>query len=117
MIEFSNNVGEERAMARFHNGMRPVHPGEILREEYLVPLDLSIAQLAKELHVGTAQIDAIVRGDAGVTSEIALRLARYFGGDAETWLNLQQAYDLKTAEQQVGDAIRSEVAPRKAKAA
>ncbi len=51
-------------MARFHNGMRPVHPGKILREEYLVPLDLSIAELAKELHVGTAQIDAIVRGDA-----------------------------------------------------
>lgn len=104
-------------MARFHNGMRPIHPGEILREEYLLPFDLSIAELAKGLRIEAAQIDAIVRGDAGVSSEIAVRLARDFGGDAETWLNLQQAYDLKSVEQRVGDTIRAEVAPRNARAA
>ncbi|WP_422648237.1 Virulence-associated protein I [Cupriavidus sp. H18C1] len=104
-------------MARFHNGMRPIHPGEILREEYLLPL--------RSFHRGIGEGIAHRGGTDGCdrtrrcrcVQRDRLRLARYFGGDAETWLNLQQAYDLKTVEQRVGDTIRAEVAPRNAKAA
>lgn len=104
-------------MARFQNGMRPIHPGEILREEYLVPLAMTELELATELHVDETEIAGILHGDKGVSPALALRLARYFGGDAETWLNLQQAYDLKTAQRDVGDRIYAEVSPRRARAA
>ena len=63
------------------NGMRPVHPGEVLREEYLVPLDMTPNALAKALHVTPARINEIVREKRGVTPDTALRLSRYFGGD------------------------------------
>ncbi len=80
------------------DGMRPVHPGEVLREEYLVPLDMTPNALAKALHVTPARINEIVREKRGVTPDTALRLSRYFGGDPRSWLNLQLAYDLKVAE-------------------
>lgn len=94
------------------NGMRPVHPGEILREDFLVPLEMSVNALAQHLHVPTSRMNDIVRERRGVTPDTAMRLARYFGGDAESWLNLQQAYDLKIAAQQNGAEIAKEVAPR-----
>ena len=84
-----------------HNGMRPVHPGEILREEFMAPLGLSANALARALHVTPARINDIVRERRGITADTALRLARYFGGDAQSWLNLQTAYDLRLAEQSV----------------
>ncbi|PMS19137.1 addiction module antidote protein, HigA family [Trinickia dabaoshanensis] len=99
-------------MARSPNGMRPVHPGEILREEYLVPLGMTANALATALHVTPARINDIVRERRGITPDTALRLARYFGGDAETWLNLQQAFDLKTAFAARGEEIKREVTPR-----
>ena len=99
-------------MARFQNGMRPVHPGEILREEYLVPLGMSANALAVALHVTAARINDIVRERRSITPDTALRLARYFGGDAEIWLNLQQAFDLKTAAALHGKEIEREVSPR-----
>ncbi|MFP3607243.1 HigA family addiction module antitoxin, partial [Paraburkholderia sp. SIMBA_053] len=80
------------------NGMRPVHPGEILREEYLVPLGMSANALATALHVTAGRINDIVRERRGITPDTALRLARYFGGDAQTWMNLQLMYDMKIAE-------------------
>ncbi len=85
-------------MATMKNGMRPIHPGEILKEEFLVPYGLSVNALAKRLGVPASRINDIVLGRRGVTTDTALRLARCFGGDARSWLNLQQAYDLKTAE-------------------
>lgn len=94
------------------NGMRPVHPGEILREDFLVPLEMSVNALAQHLHVPTSRMNDIVRERRGVTPDTAMRLARYFGGDAESWLNLQQAYDLKIAAKENGDHIAKEVAPR-----
>ncbi|MGN6083615.1 HigA family addiction module antitoxin [Trinickia sp.] len=100
-------------MARFQNKMRPVHPGEILREEYLVPLGMTANALATALHVTPARINDIVRERRGITPDTALRLARYFGGDAQTWLNLQQAFDLKTAAAAHGKDIDREVTPRK----
>ena len=78
--------------------MRPVHPGEILREDYLAPLGMTATALAKSLNVPAARINDIVRERRAVTADTAMRLARYFGGDARSWLNLQAAYDLRVAE-------------------
>ena len=88
------------------NGMRPVHPGEVLREDYLVPLNMSANALAKALSVPAPRINDIVRERRGVSADTAMRLARYFGGDARSWLNLQAAYDLRVAE--IGNAKRIE---------
>ena len=96
------------------NGMRPIHPGEILREEYLVPLGLSANTLARALGVTTARVNDIVRERRGITGETALRLARYFGTDAQSWLNLQAAYELRLAEIETGKAIERAVKPRAA---
>ncbi|MFA5678517.1 MAG: HigA family addiction module antitoxin [Pseudomonas sp.] len=96
------------------NGMRPVHPGEILREDFLEPLGMTANALARALHVTPARINEIVRERRGVTADTALRLARYFGGDAQSWLNLQSAYDLRMAEIEAGHAITKEITPRAA---
>jgi addiction module HigA family antidote len=93
------------------NGMRPVHPGEILREEYLVPLNMSANALAKALNVPAPRINDIVRERRGVSADSAMRLARYFGGDARSWLNLQSAYDLRVAEIENAKRIAREIAP------
>lgn len=82
----------------FKNGMRPVHPGEILREEYLKPLDMSVNALAKRLGIPTSRLNDIVLERRGVSPDTAMRLARCFGGDARSWLNLQTAYDLRVTE-------------------
>lgn len=96
------------------NKMRPIHPGEILREEYLIPLDMSANALATALRIPAPRINDIVREKRAVTPDTALRLARYFGGDAQSWLNLQTAYDLKLAEAKAGEAIKQEIHPRAA---
>jgi antitoxin HigA-1 len=83
-------------MSKSVNGMRPVHPGEVLREEYLVPLELSVNALAMALGVPATRIHEIVKQRRGVTADTAERLARYFGGDAASWLAMQADYDLKT---------------------
>lgn len=94
------------------NRMRPVHPGEILREDYLVPLGMSAHALAMALRVPATRIHAIVNERRGVTADTAERLARYFGGDAASWLNLQAAYDLKTLPTR--KEIMKQVEPRAA---
>lgn len=99
-------------MAYLKDGMRPIHPGEILREEYLVPLEMSANALAVALRVTAARINEIVREERGITPDTALRLARYFGGDARSWLNLQINYDLKVAERDHGERIQAEITPR-----
>ncbi|MFW7341781.1 HigA family addiction module antitoxin [Pollutimonas sp. H1-120] len=93
------------------NGMRPIHPGEILREEYLTPLGMSVNALATHLHVPATRMNEIVRERRGVTPDTALRLAAFFGGDASSWLNLQQAYDLKSVEAQIAERIIKDVRP------
>ncbi len=99
----------DTAMAK--NGMRPIHPGEILRADYLAPLNMSVNALAQHLHVPATRINEIVRGRRGITPDTALRLAAFFGGDATSWLNLQQAYDLKIAQSEVAAKIAREVRP------
>ena len=93
------------------NGMRPIHPGEILREEYLAPLGMSVNALSSGLHVPATRMNEIVRERRGITPDTALRLAAYFGGDAASWLNLQQAYDLKITEAKVAKLIAKQVQP------
>jgi addiction module HigA family antidote len=93
------------------NGMRPVHPGEVLREDYLIPLGMSANALAKALSVPAPRINDIVRERRGVSADTAMRLARYFGGDARSWLNLQTAYDLRLAEIENADGIAKQVMP------
>jgi addiction module HigA family antidote len=91
----------------FKNRMRAVHPGEIIREEFMIPMGLSANALAKALHVPTPRINDVIRGRRGVS----MRLARYFGGDARSWLNLQAAYDLRITQLAVGERIEREVTP------
>lgn len=91
--------------------MRPVHPGEILREDYLVPLNMSANALAKALNVPAPRINDIARERRGITADTAMRLARYFGGDARSWLNLQAAYDLRVAEIENAKRIEREIVP------
>ena len=95
----------------FKNGMRPVHPGEILREDYLIPLGMSANALSKALNVPPPRINDIVRERRGITADTAMRLARYFGGDARSWLNLQAAYDLRVAEIENAKRIEREIIP------
>ena len=83
-------------MSRPVNRMRPVHPGEVLREDYLAPLGLSVNALAVALGVPATRIHEIAKERRAVTADTAARLAKYFGGDATSWLVMQANYDLKT---------------------
>lgn len=97
----------------FKNGMRPLHPGEVLREDFLKPLDMSVNALAKQLAIPTSRLNDIVLRRRGVTPDTAMRLARYFGGDARSWLNLRTAHDLRTAELAHAREIAQAVRPRR----
>ena len=94
--------------------MFAIHPGEILREEFMKPLGLTAYQLAKELHISIPRVNDIVRERRAVTADTALRLGRYFGTDAQTWMNLQSSYDLRIARSK---ADIGSVRPRKKVAA
>ena len=96
---------------KLRNGRQPVHPGEILRENFLRPSRLSASALAKALRVPAARINEIVRGRRGISADTAMRLARYFHGEAQAWVNLQARYDLRLAEIAYGKKIRGEVKP------
>lgn len=96
----------------FRNGMRPVHPGEVLREDYLKELGMSANALAKALNVPAPRINDIVRERRSVTADTALRLARFFDSSPQFWLNLQTAYDLRLAEIAAGKKIKREVPVR-----
>ncbi len=90
----------------------PVHPGEILLEEFMKPLGLTQYRLAKELNVYPRKINEIVHGSRAVTADTALRLARYFGTSAELWLKLQAYYDLERARDELEPQILAEIRPR-----
>ena len=96
------------------NGMRPIHPGEILREEYLQPLGLSVNALATQLRVPATRLHEIVKARRSITADTAMRLARFFGGDAQSWLNLQSSYDLRLAEISHAAEISEDVKPYRA---
>jgi len=93
--------------------IRPPHPGETIKEDYLVPLCMSVNRLAKALGIGAGRMNEIVRGERGITADTALRLARYFGTSAEFWLTLQSLYDLRIAERKTRAKIEREITPLK----
>ena len=92
----------------------PVHPGEVLRDEFLKPMELSVYRLAREIGVSRPRLNDVVLGRRAVTTDTALRLGRYFGTTPEFWLNLQTRYDLDVAERTLRRRIEREVAPRAA---
>jgi antitoxin HigA-1 len=92
--------------------LAPIHPGEILRTEFLEPLGLSQNQLALELHVPPTRIHEIIHAKRSITAETAMRLGRYFGTSPELWLGLQQRYDLELAEDEAAAKVKREVRPR-----
>lgn len=94
--------------------LEPIHPGEILWEEFMVPLDLSAHALALALRVPATRIGDIVRGRRAITPDTALRLARYFGTSADLWLGLQSEYELRTARRDLAEQIERDVQPRSA---
>ena len=93
------------------NGMRPIHPGEVLREEFLLPMNLTAHALAMALRLPAPRINDVVRERRGMSPDTALRLARYFGTSAEFWLGLQADFDLRTAQKAAGRVIEREVTP------
>jgi len=90
----------------------PVHPGEVLLEEFLNPLKISQYRLAKDTSVPPRRINEIIRGTRGVTADTALRLARYFGTSERFWLNLQTHYELEMQKERLGARLEREVRPR-----
>jgi addiction module HigA family antidote len=97
--------GDERRVA-------PVHPGEILLEDFLKPMEISQYGLAKALSVPTQRIHDLVHGRRALTADTALRLARYFGMEAQFWMNLQARYDLDVAADTLAERLDQEVRPR-----
>jgi len=96
-------------MAKASRLLAPIHPGEILLEEFMNPLGISINRLARDLRVPPNRVHAIVHGSRSITADTALRLGAYFGVSPQTWLNLQAEYDLRVARRTVGEEIRKTV--------
>jgi addiction module HigA family antidote len=90
----------------------PVHPGEVLLEEFLEPLEISQYRLAKDISVPPRRINEIVHGKRSITADTALRLSRYFGTSEKFWLNLQTGYDLEVERDRLGDRLEEEVLQR-----
>jgi len=89
--------------------LQPIHPGEILREEFLDPMGISQYRLARDINVDPRRINAIIHGKRAITADTALRLGRYFGTSERFWLNLQAQYDLEVERDQLGDRLEKEV--------
>lgn len=92
-----------------NNILSPIHPGEILLEDFMKPLGITQYRLAQDLRVTPIRISQIVRGERAITVDTAMRLARYFGTSASVWLRLQVRYDLESAESKLGSRIEREV--------
>ena len=89
--------------------IEPIHPGEVLREEFLDPMGISQYRLAKDTSVPARRINEIVHGKRGITADTALRLGRYFGTSAQFWMNLQDHFDLEVQKDKIGDRLEKEV--------
>ena len=101
-------------MAKRTTLLEPIHPGEVLREEFMQPLGISINRLSRDLNVPPNRIHGIVHGRRSITADTALRLGTHFGVSAETWLNLQSEYDLRLARRTAGEQIAKTVRKREA---
>lgn len=85
--------------------MPPIHPGEVLREDFLVPMGLTQYRLAKAIHVPPRRVNEIIQGKRGISADTALRLARYFGTSVEVWMNLQSRYEVEAAQDRLADEL------------
>lgn len=92
--------------------LEPIHPGEVLLEDFMKPLAITQYALAKAINVPARRINEIVHGNRAITADTALRLGKYFGVHPQSWMNLQSHYDLAVTEQNLGDKLDKEVRPR-----
>jgi antitoxin HigA-1 len=92
--------------------LTPIHPGEVLQQEFIEPMGMTQNKLAMELHVPARRINEIVLGKRSITADTALRLSRYFKNSARFWLGLQMDFDIDIAEDKIDDKIRREIQPR-----
>ena len=100
-------------MTNKHDILEPINPGEILREDFLEPLGISINQLSRDLSVPPNRISEIVNGKRAITADTALRLERYFGIEAQFWMNLQTEFDLRMMKRKIGPDIEKRIIPAK----
>lgn len=107
--EHLNNIGWGNVVTG--KRLAPVHPGEILLHDFIEPMGLTRYKVAKSISVPQRRVDEICAGKRAITADTAMRLARLFGMDAQTWMNLQAQYDLETAENEYRDRIDQEVVP------
>lgn len=105
MSKSSITTSEERRT------IAPVHPGELLRDDFLEPIGMTAYALAKACHVPRTRIERLLRGETAVSAETALRLGRYFGNSAQFWMNVQARYDVERARDQIGASLQ-EIVPR-----
>ena len=96
-------------MATKKKRLEPIHPGEILFEDFMKPMDISINRLARDIAVPPGRISAIVNGKRAITADTALRLGKYFGVTPQTWMGLQTEYDLRIAQRAIGDEVAKRV--------
>ena len=96
-------------MATKQKLLKPIHPGEILLEEFMKPMDISINQLARDIAVPPGRVSAIVNGKRAITADTALRLGKYFGVSPEVWMGLQADYDLRVAQRAIGAEVEKRV--------
>lgn len=89
--------------------LKPIHPGEILFEEFMKPMDISINRLARELHVSPGRISSIVNGKRAITADTALRLSKYLGTSSDLWIGLQGEFDLRVAKRMIGPEIEKHI--------
>ena len=94
-----------------NNKLEPIHPGEVLDQEFLVPLKISQYRLAKEIHVPARRINEIVKGKRAISADTSLRLSKYFGVSAKFWLNLQAQYDLDIQAEKITSELESGIRP------
>ncbi len=92
--------------------LKPIHPGEILKEEFLIPMEITADNLAKNINVSTNIIDEIISQNRSINAEIGLRLSKYFGMSEKCWLNLQLKYDLEVTKDKLEDKLEKEIQPR-----
>jgi antitoxin HigA-1 len=109
-LKLRTTIEREKLMSK----LKPIHPGEVLREEFMIPLNLNPHKLAMALRVPPPNMYDIIHEEAGISSEMALRLGRYFGTTPEFWNNLQAHYSLAVARQKAESSIKHDVRPREA---
>jgi len=98
------------------DSLKPIHPGEILLEEFLEPMGISQYRLAMEIHVPPRRINEIVHGKRGISPDTALRLSRFFGTSERFWTNLQTRYDIEMTKRKIGAHLQSDIQPLKSAA-